>query len=160
VAAVEYFLKVNGIKGGSIDAQHEDQIDVDGFSWGVTQLGGGAGGGSGRAGTGKPQLGELVVSTRTSIASPPLFLACASGQHFKDATLTARQAGGSEFLRIALTDVVVTSYQIGGAETDQPLDSVSFGFAKVEIEYRSMLPTGALGPAATAGWDVKSGKKL
>jgi type VI secretion system secreted protein Hcp len=149
---------VNGIKGGSVDAQHQDEIDVESFSWGVAQVGG-AGAGAGGA-AGKAQLGDLVISARTSIASPSLFLACATGQHIKDATLTGRHGGGSEFLRISLGDVVVTSYQIGGTGTEPPVDSISFGFARVEIEHRSMLPTGAVGPTAKAGWDAESGKKL
>ena len=33
--AVDYFLKVEGIPGESLDAKHKDEIDVLGFSWGV-----------------------------------------------------------------------------------------------------------------------------
>lgn len=50
-------------------------------------------------------------------ASPQLFLGCATGEHFKSATLTARKAGANqqEFLVIKLNDVLVSSYQNSGA---------------------------------------------
>jgi type VI secretion system secreted protein Hcp len=155
---VDYFLKLNGIKGGSNDAKHKDEIDVDGFGWGVAQTAAAAAGTG--AGAGKAQFEDLSITTRTSVASPALFLACASGQHIKDAVFTARHAGGSEFLRIALTDVVVTGYEIDGTELEPPMDTITFSFARVEIEFRTMLPTGAPGPVTKAGWDMKSGKKL
>jgi type VI secretion system secreted protein Hcp len=37
--AVDYFLKVEGIPGESLDARHKDEIDVLGFDWGVSQEG-------------------------------------------------------------------------------------------------------------------------
>lgn len=160
MAAVEYFLKLNGIKGGSTDAKHKDEIDVDSFNWGVSQTGDFAAGGG--AGAGKAQVQDFGITARTSMASPPLFQACASGQHFKDAVFTARQVGGggSEFLKVAFGDVLISSYQVGGGETDGPFDHVTLGFARVEIEYRTILPTGAPGPVVKFGWDNKSGKKL
>ena len=48
--AVDFFLKLDGIKGESADAKHKDEIDIESFSWGMTQpasshLAGGAGAG-------------------------------------------------------------------------------------------------------------------
>jgi type VI secretion system secreted protein Hcp len=156
VAAVEYFLKLTGIKGGSNDAKHKDEIDVDSFAWGAAMLDSGALGAG--AGAGKAQVQDLSITARASVASPLLFQACVSGQHLKDAVFSVRQAGGSEFLRILMTDVVVSSYQIGGHEVEQPLDQVTLGFGKVTIEYRPMKPDGSAGPAVTATWDRRSGK--
>ena len=34
--AVDYFLKVDGIPGESVDAKHKGEIDVLAFSWGVS----------------------------------------------------------------------------------------------------------------------------
>ena len=50
MAQVDYFLKLEGIKGESQDDKHRDEIDVLSFSWGVSQtgtmaFGGGAGAG-------------------------------------------------------------------------------------------------------------------
>jgi type VI secretion system secreted protein Hcp len=156
MAAVEYFLKLNGIKGGSNDAKHRDELDVDAFSWGVNQTGTAAVG-SGAA-AGKAQVHDFSITARMSVASPLLFQACATGQHIKDAVFTARNANGSEFLRVSMTQVVVSSYMTGGPEADAPMDSVTFGCAKVAFEYRPTLANGAAGPPVIANWDLKAGK--
>ena len=36
MAAVDYFLKFDGIKGESADVKHKDEIDVESWSWGET----------------------------------------------------------------------------------------------------------------------------
>ena len=51
MAAVDYFLKIDGIQGESRDDRHKDEIDIESFSWGETQSGTfavGGGGGSGK----------------------------------------------------------------------------------------------------------------
>ena len=39
MAAVDYFIKFDGIKGESADAKHKDEIDVESWSWGETHAG-------------------------------------------------------------------------------------------------------------------------
>src|SRR5438552_3280112 len=36
-AVADYFLKLDGIAGESVDAKHKDEIELVSFSWGVTQ---------------------------------------------------------------------------------------------------------------------------
>ena len=64
--------------------------------------------------------------------------ACATGQHIKEATLTVRKAGsgGFEYLKIKLSDILVSSLSPGGADAnDLPSDSFSLNFAKVDFLY-------------------------
>ena len=159
--ATDYFLKLAGIKGESSDAKHKDEIELVSFSWGVSQSaaqGGGGGGG------GKAEFTDFQVVSRVSKSSPLLFLACATGQHIKDATLAVRKAGGDqlEYLTIKLSDVLVSSYQEagGGGDDERPLDVVSFDFAKVEISYSPQRPDGKLDSPVKAGYDLKQSKKI
>ena len=39
MAAVDYFIKFDGIKGESADVKHKDEIDVESWSWGETNAG-------------------------------------------------------------------------------------------------------------------------
>ena len=39
MAAVDYFLKIDGIDGESKDDKHKDEIDIESWSWGETQTG-------------------------------------------------------------------------------------------------------------------------
>jgi type VI secretion system secreted protein Hcp len=159
--AIDYFLKIDGISGESLDSKHKGEIEVESWSWGESnpaQPGGGGGGGAG-----KVQMQDLAFTTRFSKASPQLILACASGKHFKDAVLTARKAGKGqqEFLTFSLSDVLVSAYQTAGAGGDVlPGDSVSLNFSKIQVEYKPQNPDGSLGSSIKAGWDVKQNKQF
>jgi len=159
--AVDYFLKIDGVAGESKDQKHKDEIELEAFSWGASQQTAHAGGGGGAAG--KVSMQDFHFVMRTSKASPKLFLACATGQHLKSAVLTARKAGKDqqEFLIYKFTDLLMSSYQTGGSEGgDVPTDNVSFNFSKIEVQFRPQSPTGQLGTAVKAGWDVKANKAL
>jgi type VI secretion system secreted protein Hcp len=159
LAAVDYFLKIDGIAGESTDAKHKDEIQLEAFSWGLTNEGS-AGAGAGKA-SGKVQLQDLSFTMKYNKASPTLMLACAKGQHIKVATLTARKAGKGQmdFLVYKFTDVLISAYHEGGAQ-DIPLDQISIAFGKVEVEYRTQKATGAAGPSVTGGWDFLKNKAL
>jgi type VI secretion system secreted protein Hcp len=159
--AIDYFLHIDGVEGESTDAKHKAWIDVDSWSWGETQAGAGFGGGGG--GAGKVTMQDFHFVTRMSKASPALFLACASGQHFKEAKLVGRKAGKGqqEFLTWTFSDVLVSGYQTGGNEAaDLPVDQASLNFAKITVEYRAQKADGSLDAPISAGWEVKANKKL
>ncbi len=162
MAAVDYFIKFDGIKGESADAKHKDEIDIESWSWGETQSGSAAQ--RGGAGAGKVSMQDFHFVMKLNKASPALLKACATGQHIKMATLTSRKAGKGqqEYLTFKFHDVLVSSYQTGGSEAAAvvPTDSVSFNFAKIEVEYRPQKPDGSLGQPITAGWDLKRNTQI
>ena len=70
MAAVDYFLKFDGIKGESTDAKHKDEIDVESWSWGETHAGAGAPGAAAGAGKVSMQDFHFVMGlNRASIES-------------------------------------------------------------------------------------------
>ena len=122
MAAVDYFLKIDGISGESTDEAHKGEIEVESFSWGVSQTTTRLGSG---AGAGRAVFQDLHFTTSVSKASPVLFQKCATGQHLKEAVLTCRKAGGEqreEFLKITLSDVLVSSYQAAGSAPPGPTE--------------------------------------
>jgi type VI secretion system secreted protein Hcp len=149
-----YFLKIDGIVGESKDVKHKDEIDVESWSWGETYQGSPRTGGGG--GAGKVSMQDVLFTTKLSKASPRLLLACASGEHFKTALLSASRGSGSkrvEYLKITLSDVIVSSYQTSASAADRPpVDQVSLNFAKIEVEY----PEGNI----KAGWDITRNQKI
>ena len=161
MAAVDLFLKIDGIQGESNDAKHANEIDVDAFSWGETNVVSHAAGGGG--GAGKVAMQDFHFTKRLDKASPVLFLACASGKHFPKAVLSARKAGEGQqdYLVITLSDVVVSGYQVGGAESGEAgIDQTSLAFSRIVFEYRPQKPDGSLAPPVKAGWDLKTNKAI
>ena len=159
--AVDMFLKITDIPGESRDDTHKDEIEVFSFSWALSQSGTAAGGGGG--GAGKVDFQDFSFAMPVSKASPKLFLACASGQHLQEATLTVRKAGQTqvEFLVYKLSDCIVSTYQeAGDVGGEVPTDAISLNFAKVEISYKEQDSKGGVGEETKAGWDVKANKSI
>ena len=161
MAAVDFFLKIEGIDGESQDSKHKNEIELDSWSFGGTNS---AHVGSGGMGAGKVSFQDFHCNMRVNKASPKLMLACASGEHIKKAVLTCRKAGKDqqEFLKYTLSDIIVSSYQQGGSAHGDivPMDQVSFAFSKIENEYKEQKSDGTLGGAIQAGWNLKENKKV
>jgi type VI secretion system secreted protein Hcp len=159
--AVDYFLKLDGIDGESTDDKHKGEIEVESFSWGLANT---AEATSTGRGTGKVAFQDFHFVSQVSKASPKLMLACASGEHIKEAILTSRKAGKEqlEFLIVKMTDVLVSSYQSGGAASSEivPTDQISLNFAKLEFEYKAQKLDGSLDSPVSGGWDLKKNEKL
>ena len=162
MALVDYFLKIDGIEGESKDDKHTGAIDIESWSWGEAQTGTHVHGGGG--GAGKVAMQDFHFVMKVNKASPKLMLDCARGQHIHKATLFTRKAGKQqqEFLKITLTDVLVSSFQTGGSGHAHiiPTDQIALNYAKIEFEYKEQKPDGTLGGAIKAGWDVKANTKI
>lgn len=161
MAAVDYFLEIDGIKGESQDAKHKDKIDIQSWSWGesnASSMGFGGGGGAG-----KVSMQDFHFTMNVSKASPKLMLCCAGGDHIKKATLICRKAGKEqqEYLTIKFTDVFVSSFQTGGSGGSGivPVDQISLSYTKIEYEYKPQKADGTLDAGIPAGWDLKLNKK-
>jgi type VI secretion system secreted protein Hcp len=162
VAQVDYFLKIDGIDGESLQKGHEKEIELMSFSWGESNAGsfsGNLGGGSG-----KVSMQDFHFTVPINKSSPKLFLACATGEHIKSAVLVCRKAGKTqqEFLKWKFTDLLISSYQTGGSGGADvvPIDQVSFNFTKIEVSYAPQKQDGSLDAALPAGYDLKSGQKV
>jgi len=162
MAVVDYFLKIDGMEGESGDSKHKNEIEVESFSFGATQTGTFAAGGGG--GAGKVSMQDFHFTQKVNKASPKLALACATGTHIKKAILTARKAGGTQqdFYIVTFTDLLVSSYQIGGSGHGDtiPIDQISLNFAKIEWKYQLQDSKGNVGNPVIAGYDLKQNKKL
>jgi type VI secretion system secreted protein Hcp len=162
MALVDYYLKLEGIDGESVDHKHKNSIDVESWSWGASNSGSHGYGGGG--GAGKVSMQDFHFTMKMNKASPKLMLACATGEHIKKAVLTARKAGGKqeEYLVVTMEDLLVSSYQTGGSEAGGvvPTEQISLNFAKVQVEYKPQDEKGALGAPIKTGYDVKANKKL
>jgi len=162
MAVVDYFLKIDGIEGESQDHKHKNEIELESWSWGATNSGSMAHGGGG--GAGKVNMQDFHFVMKCNKASPKLMLANAGGDHIKSAVLTCRKAGKDqqEFLKVTLSDFLVSSYQTGGSGQSDviPVDQISLNFSKIEVEYKGQKADGTLEGAVKAGWDLKSNKKV
>ena len=154
--AVDIFLKLDKIKGESVDDKHAGEIDVTQWSWGMTQSGTthlGPGGGSG-----KVNVQDITITKYVDMATHELLKCCASGTHIANGELVVRKAGNVplEYFKIKMTDILISSYTTGGSGDgmDRVMETVTLNFSKYEVTYASQKNDGSKGPEGTAGFDI------
>lgn len=160
--AADFLLEIAEIKGESAHEKGAGQIEIQSWSFGVSNAGS-ANIGSGH-GSGKASLQDIHFTSPMHKGSPTIFESCATGKHIAKAVLHVRKAGGKqeEYLMITLSDVLVSSYQTGGSEGSgqMPTDQFALNFAKIELAYKAQKKDGSLDAAVKAGYDVKTSKKV
>jgi type VI secretion system secreted protein Hcp len=150
LAALDIFLKIDGIAGESLADKHAKEIDVLAWSWGALGA--------------MPRVQKLDghsfcaqalnVTKFVDSATAPLLAKAASGAVIPKARLTVRKGGSEpfEYLLIDLSDVRVASEAVGGSEGQNvATESVSFSFAGATVTYTPQNPDGKPGsPLATS----------
>jgi type VI secretion system Hcp family effector len=117
----------------------------------------GSGGGSG-----KSQWQDLTVRCKFDKCYPTLMQKCAAGDHIPSVVISACKAGGTqeEFLNIRMTDVLISSLNMAGAQSTETMFDMGFNFAQIVVTGTPQTNTGASGASVVAGWDVKQNIKI
>jgi len=155
--AIDMFLKIDTIKGETTDKAFAKSaaIDVLAWGWGVSNSGTTHMGGGG--GSGKSNFQDLSVTKYVDSSSHALLGACATGEHFKTASLHVRKAGKVqvEYITIEMKEVMVTSVSTGGSGGEDRLtENLSLNFAEVKFTYKPQKPDGTLGDALPFTYDI------
>ncbi|MBP6827913.1 MAG: type VI secretion system tube protein Hcp [Saprospiraceae bacterium] len=111
-AAVDYFLKIEGVDGESADDTHKGWIEINSYS------------------LDRAAQKVQIARNKTSRSSAKLALFCAKGTHIKKAVLHVRKSGG-DYMKIELENVLITSYQTSSSSSGIPTESFSLNFTKV-----------------------------
>ncbi len=104
-------------------------------------------------GAAKATVEDLVFFHNIDRASPTLMSYCLTGKHIPKAVLTMRKAGGVpfDFLRITLSDVIVT-----GEEISASYEQVRLSFAEVMQEYTVQNAQGVSKGVVTGTFNIKA----
>ena len=144
MALVDYFMKIDGVAGESMDAKHRDEIQVLAFRWAEKSPRDVA---TGQA-HGRIHMDPFKVTMNVNKASPKLFLMCAQGTVSPKIIFTARKAGAGQqdYLRLTLLQACVSDFELESEEdTDQlPTNRLEFTFRQMEIEYLQQKADGTL----------------
>jgi type VI secretion system secreted protein Hcp len=154
MAAVDMFLKLTGIDGESTDKAHNKEIDLLAWSWGMTQTG------NAIVGPGKPVIQDISFSKYVDASTPLLVTAGVTGSIIPSALLTIRKPGISpfEYLKITLTNVMVSSISSGGSDPASLTENVTFSFEAFNIDYTVQKADGNPGATTSSSYNIKNGK--
>jgi len=157
-AQVDYFLKIEGIDGESRDDKHRGEIDILSWSWGMSQPGAGTGSTRRR---GNVVVEDVTLSRSVDKASPALMLKCASGEHIEKLELAAKKPGATDdYYTVTFEDCNCTSFNQSAGGGEEPVESVSFTYSKVKVEYKPQNDDGSLGDPIIAEWNFEGGRAL
>jgi type VI secretion system secreted protein Hcp len=158
MAAFDAFLKIDGVDGEAVEADHKDWIEIS--SWGMCFSGPSS---AGAGGTGSyARLESFTLSKSVDKSSPQLFLHCATGEHIPEVTVELCKdsaTGKVVYLQYVMKDILVSSMCPGGSSGgDRPTESLSLNFTKIEMKYWPVDASGVKGTPVIANWDLAVGK--
>jgi type VI secretion system secreted protein Hcp len=151
-ASFDMFLDIAGIPGESKDSVHEGQVDVLAWNWGLSIPPPTNG-----VRVAQANFQDLNVIKYVDTSSPLLMLHCANSHQITTATLYVRTQGRTpiEFIKMIMTDILVTSVTPGGSEGgDRLIENVSLNFAKVEFDYTPLNPNGSVSSTISLDWNI------
>lgn len=151
--AYDAFLKLDTVAGESTGSGHPGEIALLGYNITVSHPAP-----TGVA-AGKATFADFSFTAPVSKASPVLFVAMASGHVYNQALVSLRRTGTQgtlDFLKITMSNVIVTSMATGGTTGDDaPHDQCTLHFQKIQFSYTQQNASGgAVGTPTTGGWDV------
>jgi type VI secretion system secreted protein Hcp len=146
VAIADMFLKVQGVTGEAGDADHQGEIQVSSWSWGMQMSTSAI---AGTEGTGRSTLSELEVVKQVDQASPTLMLYLRNNKLVGQAKLTVRKAGKTplEYLTVELKKVRITSLKVESQGTEL-IERLRLGFGVVKVTYTPQDEKGGSGAAS------------
>lgn len=146
-AAVDMFLKIDGIAGESVDKDHRGEIEILSFSWEIA-----------------PKSGDLVGRTAKVCAhdisfvksidstSPALVSNAIVGTIVPKATLSFRKVGEGQkdFMTIELANVLVSSVShAASAGASQLAEQFTLNFTGGTVSFKPQRADGSLGTPIT-----------
>jgi type VI secretion system secreted protein Hcp len=155
--AVNAYLMVDGTTGPS--TSKTGAIDILSFSFGASNTSTYGAGASGKeAKAGRVDFSNLTIMKVLDATSSILSQHCWSGDIIPKVILLYDKPVGNaqaDYFRIYLQDALITSIQQSGSN-ENPVESVSFAFQKVEVAYKPENDDGTLGGAVPKGFDLST----
>ncbi len=154
------YLKMGDIKGESVDKDHKDWIDLESVSQGLSRPTGGV---NTSRNKGSVQVGDVVLTKKMDASTAKLIQACCDGTDFDEVLidLCASQGAGARvpFFQWKLSNVRVTSYNLGGSASDSDLyETMSLNYSKIDWTYDKMGKDAKSQGKVDASWKVEEGE--
>ena len=156
--SADIFLAIDGIPGDSGDARHKNEISIESFAFLAK-----------RPTRGPPAPSALLAAPGQGLRRvwPRLSPAATSGRRVKSAMVTfstGSDTSGTDVLTYKLSDVAVTSYEQGGANSDTKAlgsldEEIGLTPARVQVTEKTFGANGSAGAPVTSSWQVPKSRR-
>jgi type VI secretion system secreted protein Hcp len=158
LAHADFFLKIRGVEGEATDKDHKGWCDIVSFSHSISKDAS-----YGIPGTAPSAHGALQVTKQIDRATPILARLCSEGAALSSATVELTTTNVSTdrvpYMKYELTDVVISSVEIGGTAGDVPMESIALNYGKIRWTYYRYDTAGQLIETIQHEWDVAGAAK-
>ena len=160
--ASDAYLQIDGIKGESMDSNHQGWIEVTDVQFGVMQPRSATASTAGGHTAERAEVSDVVFTKVSDLSSPILFQTCAMGKTIPKAKIEFMRADGNgepiKYFEIELENVL-----IGHVRPDQGTDNllyetVSLKFAKIKLKYSQQKIGGGIAGNTTGGWNLATNR--
>jgi type VI secretion system secreted protein Hcp len=151
--STSYYIKFDGVEGESTHKDHQGEIEVLSWSWGLANSGST---GSGGASVGKAKPTDFRFVHHYDKASPLLARAAIGGRAFKQVSMTARKAGTGQkdFMKVTMKEVFITSLSDNGNQDSGVGEEIAVQPRHIEVQYQAQDAKGVLGSPVSFSWDI------
>jgi type VI secretion system secreted protein Hcp len=160
--ADDVFLRLDGVRGESVDAKHKAEIEILSYTQSFTGPFARSAAGTAAAAS-KTICGPVTITKFIDAASPDLLLNVANGKHIPTAVFTFRRPGGAnqlEYYKVMLDDVLITEIEQSDTKSGRATEKVSLIGRRYRFEYVLQGPDGRIVGTPKAGWDCVANSKV
>ncbi|MCO8121106.1 type VI secretion system tube protein Hcp [Stieleria sp. TO1_6] len=156
------YIKFDGVDGECKDKDHKGWSDLASFGQAIHQPGGGATGATRRRGD--VILDDIACSKELDKSSPKIAESVCKGKVYPkveiDVTASYTDAGRVTYYRYELTNVLVSSYNIGGSGQSEsvPMEDFSLNFEEIKVTYTENDSKGKKKGNVEYSWKVEEGE--
>ena len=156
------YIKFDGVDGESLDKDHKGWSDLASFGQSLHQPGGGGTGATRRRGD--VILDDLTCAKELDKASPKIAESVCNGKVYPKVeihlTASTTDKGRVTYYAYELTNVMVTSYQVGGSgqSEDVPTEDFSLNFEEIKVTYTENDSKGKKKGNIEYSWKVEEGE--
>ncbi len=140
--AVNAYIKIADVTGGSTAAEHSGEIEILSWSHGFSQPTSPTRSTAGAGSVEQANHSNFTFTKYIDSATDDLLKYCWNGKQIATATVTCYRADGAtdnkpiEYLKVEMQHVVVSNFSISGGAGDVPVENVSLDYGIVKYTYK------------------------
>lgn len=167
MASFDAYLKIDSIPGEATAKEHEGWIQVESFSFDMSQGGHNVGGGGARGAFGRAVHKSFLIMKRLDKSSPLLYEAVNVNNNLGKVQFHVCRTGDDKYPYFTITfeDVMISSVSLGGADSNQAedkerlLEAIAFNYTKIEWTYTETDSKNKKGGAIVGKWNLATNDK-
>jgi type VI secretion system secreted protein Hcp len=140
--AVNAYIKIADVTGGSTAAEHAGEIEILSWSHGFSQPTSPTRSTAGAGSVEQANHSNFTFTKYIDSSTDDLLKYCWNGKQIATATVTCYRADGAtdnkpiEYLKVEMQHVVVSNFSISGGAGDVPVENVSLDYGIVKYTYK------------------------